>query len=99
MGQALLYIHWHPDPEIFRLGALGLRYYSLLFASGIITVYFLLRLDFRRRDIPLEVLDKLLIYVCAGVFIGARLGHCLFYEPAYYLQHPLEIETYISAPR
>ncbi|ANH82547.1 prolipoprotein diacylglyceryl transferase [Niabella ginsenosidivorans] len=85
------YIHWHPDPELFRIGGLGVRYYSLLFAAGIIIAYLLLKKSLLQQKIPVAVLDKLLIYVVIGTFLGARLGHCLFYEPGYYLHHPLEI--------
>ena len=86
-----LYIHWHPDPELFRIGGLGVRHYSLLFATGILTAYLLLKKSFLQREIPVAVLDKLLIYVVVGTFLGARLGHCLFYDPGYYLRHPVEI--------
>lgn len=89
----LLYIHWHPDPEIFRIGSFALRYYSLFFVCGIFLAYFLLKQTLRygkatTHSLPL---DKLVVYIIAGTFIGARLGHCLFYEPDYFLQHPLEI--------
>jgi prolipoprotein diacylglyceryl transferase len=46
---------------------------------------------FKLEKIPIEVLDRLTIYVAIGTVAGARLGHCLFYEPSYYLQNPLEI--------
>jgi prolipoprotein diacylglyceryl transferase len=38
-----------------------------------------------------EMLDELLIYIAVGTVVGARLGHCFFYEPRYFLQNPLEI--------
>jgi prolipoprotein diacylglyceryl transferase len=50
-----------------------------------------MRKMFRNEGIADEVLDRLTIYVAIGTIVGARLGHCFFYEPAYYLQHPLEI--------
>jgi len=46
---------------------------------------------FRNENLGEEVLDRLTIYMAVGVIVGARLGHCLFYEPAYYFKHPLEI--------
>lgn len=46
---------------------------------------------FKNENLSEEVLDRLTIYMAVGVIAGARLGHCLFYEPTYYLQHPLEI--------
>jgi len=46
---------------------------------------------FEKEKIPIDNLDKLFIYGVVGIFVGARLGHCLFYEPSYFLKHPLEI--------
>jgi len=51
--------------------------------------YFIVRGIFRREHKPESDLDRLLFYMLAGTIIGARLGHCLFYEPAYSLRHPL----------
>ncbi|WP_028298129.1 prolipoprotein diacylglyceryl transferase [Olivibacter sitiensis] len=85
------FIHWGVSPEIFSLGSLSVRYYSLLFAGGIIICFLIMKQVFERQKYPLELLDKLTLYVVLGTVIGARLGHCLFYEPQYYLEHPLEI--------
>lgn len=89
----LNYITWDVSPEIFRIPVLNLeiRWYGLLFASGFFMAYFVISKMFRRENIPIEVLDKLTVYVFLGTVIGARLGHCLFYEPEYYLSHPLKI--------
>lgn len=86
-----LMIHWNPSPEILSLGPLSLRWYGLLFASGFVAAYLLLKKIFNRQKIPLQVLDRLLMHVAVGTVVGARLGHCLFYDPTYYLSHPLEI--------
>jgi len=85
------FIHWDLNPEIIRIGGFGLRYYSLLFVSGIILGYLLLKKIYTLENIHLQQLDKLSIFVILGTVIGARLGHCLFYEPNYYLKFPLEI--------
>lgn len=87
----LNYIHWNIDPVIFNIGGLGIRYYSLLFVSGLILGYLILKEIYRLENISIEQLDKLALYVFLGTIIGARLGHCLFYEPGYYLKHQLEI--------
>lgn len=89
--QYLSFIHWHPDPEIFRIGAFGVRYYSLFFAAGIVSAYVVLKKVFIREKISVTLLDQLSVYVVVGTLAGARLGHCLFYEPGYFLHHPLEI--------
>jgi phosphatidylglycerol---prolipoprotein diacylglyceryl transferase len=84
-------IPWNPDPEIFRLGPLAVRWYGVLFASGFFFGYLIMRKFFKNEGIGDEVLDRLTIYMAIGTIVGARLGHCLFYEPAYYLSNPLEI--------
>jgi prolipoprotein diacylglyceryl transferase len=85
------YIHWNIDPEIVNIFGISLRYYGLLFAGGLILCVYILRWIYKRENIPSEHLDKLSIYGIIGIVVGARLGHCLFYEPSYYLSHPLEI--------
>ena len=81
----LLYIHWHVDPVIFRVGNFGLRWYSLLFVSGFFLGWYIFRYFFRREKISEKLLDPLLYTLLAGTIVGARLGHCLFYQPDYYL--------------
>ena len=83
----LLAINWHVNPEIFSIGALSIRWYSLLFISGFILGWFIFRGFFRREGVPESLLDPLLYTLLIGTIVGARLGHCLFYEPAYYLGH------------
>ena len=87
----LLIIPWDVDPEIFRVGSLAVRWYGLLFASAFFFSYIVMNKIFKNENIGEEVLDRLTIYMAIGVIAGARVGHCLFYEPAYYLQNPLEI--------
>lgn len=84
-------IPWDVNPEIFRIGSFAVRWYGLLFASGFLFGYFLFRKMFLNEGISEEVLDKLTIYTAVGTIVGARLGHCLFYEPSYYLSNPVEI--------
>jgi phosphatidylglycerol---prolipoprotein diacylglyceryl transferase len=87
----LNYIHWNPNPEIINIFGISIRYYGLLFAGGLILCIYILRWIYKRENIPSEHLDKLTILGIVGIVLGARLGHCLFYEPSYYLSHPLEI--------
>ncbi len=87
-----LILEWNPDPEIIRLfGSFSLRYYSLLFVGGLIAGYYVVKQIYRKEGLSIEDLDKLTLYVFIATVIGARLGHCLFYEPEYYLRHPLEM--------
>ena len=87
----LLQIHWNVDPTIFRLGPLAPRWYGLLFASGFLIGFYLMRHVFQREGRPEQDLDFLLLYLLGGTVIGARLGHILFYAPGYYFSNPLEI--------
>lgn len=87
----LLYITWNADPDLFHLGGLTVRWYGLLFALGFFLGYIIMWKFFRKEGIPASVLDELTTYMVVGTVVGARLGHCLFYEPAYYLSHPIEI--------
>lgn len=87
----LLIIPWDPNPEIFRIGSFAIRWYGLLFASCFLFGYIIMNKMFKNEGLGDVVLDRLTIYMALGTIIGARLGHCLFYEPAFYLKHPLEI--------
>lgn len=88
----LLQILWNPDPEIISLfGKLSLRYYSILFASGLLIGFYWVKSMYKKEGLPVEELDTLFIYIFLGTVLGARIGHCLFYEPEYYLSHPLEM--------
>jgi prolipoprotein diacylglyceryl transferase len=84
-------INWAPSPEIFSIGPIHIRYYSVLFVSGFIIGYYIFVKFFKREGLPVEILDMLLYTLLGSAVIGARLGHCLFYEPEYYLARPLEI--------
>jgi prolipoprotein diacylglyceryl transferase len=88
---SLLSINWDISPEIFSIGPFQIRYYSILFVSGFIIGYYIFVWFFKREKLPLDILDVLLYTLLGATVVGARLGHCLFYEPAYYLAHPIEI--------
>ena len=81
----LLAIHWNMDPVLVHIGNLGIRWYSLLFISGFVLGWFIFRYFFRREGISETLLDPLLYTLLIGTIVGARLGHCLFYQPDYYL--------------
>jgi prolipoprotein diacylglyceryl transferase len=86
-----LFIHWNVSPTIFDFGILQIRYYGILWALALIVSYILFNRFFKEEGWSQELLDKLTMYVVLGTILGARLGHCFFYEPDYYLSHPLEI--------
>lgn len=85
------YIVWNPDPVAFCIGSLEIRWYSLLWMLAIVLSYVVGQRLARTNGIEEKIVSSLFIYVFAGIFIGARLGHCLFYDWHYYSQHLLEI--------
>ncbi|MCT4639980.1 MAG: prolipoprotein diacylglyceryl transferase [Bacteroidales bacterium] len=84
-------INWNLDPEIFPLGPFSVRWYGLLFALAIYLGYVIIDKIYKSEGFKQESVDKLSFYTVIGMVLGARLGHCLFYEPEYYLSNPLEI--------
>jgi phosphatidylglycerol---prolipoprotein diacylglyceryl transferase len=87
----LLIVPWDVSPEIFRIGNFAVRWYGLLFAMSFFLGYIIMNKIFKNENLGENVLDQLTIYMAIGTIVGARLGHCLFYEPGYYLSNPLEI--------
>lgn len=87
----LLQISWDASPEIFRIGNLAVRWYGLFWALSFYIGYEIVFRMFKKERIPLAHVDKLLVYMAAGSIIGARLGHCFFYDFNYYWQNPVEI--------
>ena len=81
----LLYVVWNPDIEAFSIGPMSFRWYSLCWLIGIVIAYFVVRRLYKEQKIKDELFDPLLFYCFFGILIGARLGHCLFYEPQDYL--------------
>ena len=75
---------WNPDPVIFEIFSLQLRWYGLLFVSGFLVGFYIMQWMYKREGKDIKQLDRLLYYMFAGAVIGARLGHCVFYEPEYY---------------
>ena len=85
-------INWNLDPVIYWITeTFPLKYYGLFFMTGILLAFYVEKRIFAKENIPVENLDKLFIYVVVGILLGARLGHCLFYDPTYYFDNPLEI--------
>ncbi len=82
-----LYFVWDIDPEIVNFFGISIRYYSLLFISGLIFSGWVLKRMLPGTQLTVADLERLLLFAIVGVFVGARLGHCLFYEPSYYLHH------------
>ena len=91
METLFLHIDWNPNPYLFDLGWLKLKWYGLMFALAVLAGYWILVLQFRKRNLPVSQVATLVQYQFLGGIIGARLGQVLFYDLAYYLAHPIEI--------
>lgn len=87
----LLTILWNPDVDMFTLGGIHVRYYSVCWIIGLLLAYFIVRQLYKQQGAKEETFEPLFLYCFFGILIGARLGHCLFYEPSYYLSHPLDM--------
>ena len=85
MTALLNYIVWQPDLEAFHLGPISVRWYGLMWVTGIIVAYYVVRQLYKEQKIKDEIFDPLIFYCFFGILIGARLGHCLFYQPDYFL--------------
>lgn len=79
------YIMWSPSVEAFHLGPIVLRWYSLCWLVGLTLAYVIVRCLYREQGIKETLFEPLIIYCFLGIMFGARLGHCLFYEPGYFL--------------
>lgn len=88
---ALLFVRWNPDPVAFSLLGHDVRWYALCWVAGLLLGYAVMQWLYKRQRIPQEKFGPLFSYIFVGVIVGARLGHCLFYEPVYFLTHPVEM--------
>lgn len=90
-------ITWDVSPEIFSIGPiLGVgpivvRWYGLLFATSFLVGFQIMTKIFAKENKSEKDLNDLFFYMMVGTILGARLGHCLFYNPDFYLSNPLEI--------
>ena len=83
--ELLSYIFWDPDDTLLRIGSFGIGYYSLCWLAGLAGAYFMVKWLYRDQQIKESLFEPLFLYCFISILVGARLGHCLFYDPAYYL--------------
>ena len=89
----LLSIVWDWDPTLIMLGNLDIRWYGLMWAIAILVAERILAFAFKREGLPSRTIESAFLWIVLGTFIGARVGHCLFYEPETYLAEPWRIIT------
>ena len=81
----MLYIDWNPSIEAFSIGGFAMRWYALCWLIGLLSAYFIVRKLYKEQKIKDELFDPLFVYCFVGILVGARLGHCIFYESDYFL--------------
>lgn len=84
-------LRWNVDPELIHIGPIAIRYYSLMFVIGFFSMEKYVRHIFSKLGKNPELVSKLTVYIIVGTFLGARLAHCFFYDPEYYLKNPFDI--------
>ena len=88
----MLYINWNIDPVIFSIGPVKIQYYGLIFVTGLVLCSYIIGHIYKKENIySPDAMEKLFIYGILGIFVGARLGHCLFYDFEYFSSHIVEI--------
>lgn len=96
MKHPFAYVFWNPDPVLFDLGFYELRWYGVLFATGIALSYVTVRRGFCRAGLADAWFDTFAQAIVLGMFVGMRLGHFLFYEPMALVERPLEVVLPVS---
>ncbi|WP_111979522.1 prolipoprotein diacylglyceryl transferase [Algibacillus agarilyticus] len=84
-------MNWNIDPVLFSIGSVSIHWYGALFASAIMSGFYIMKWMYQKEGKSTDSLDPLLMYSVMGIIVGARLGHCFFYDPAYYFSNPLKI--------
>lgn len=82
---------WSFDPIAFSFGSIRVFWYGIFFATAILSALEFMKWVYKKEEKKEDSLDSLFLYAVLGVVIGARLGHCLFYDPFYYLSNPMKI--------
>lgn len=85
------FVRWDVNPELFNLLGREVRWYGLCWAIGLLCAVWIVQKIYESEKLPQKWFDSLFLYVVVSLIIGARLGHCLFYDPVFYLTHPIEL--------
>lgn len=91
----LLSVVWDFNPVLVSIGGFEIRYYSLMWAAALLVGAWIFSYFCKKEGKPQSLADSAFLYIALGTMIGARVGHCLFYEPEYYLLKPWAIITEI----
>ena len=86
-----LTVDWNPSPEIFKIGALSIRYYGLMFVVAFLLGIQIMKKIYKDEGVPLEYVDSLFMYIVIATLLGARLGEVFFYSWDNYKNNLLEV--------
>ena len=93
MTQSFLSVVWDVDPVFFSIGSFEIRYYGVMWALAILIGAKFFDNFCKREGLPQRVSESVFVYATLATILGARLGHCLFYDPMEYLSQPWTIIT------
>ena len=82
---------WNVDPIAFSFGSIRVFWYGIFFATAILSGLQYMKWVYKKEGKDVDELENMFIYIVIGIVVGARLGHCFFYNPAFYLAHPMKI--------
>ena len=86
-----LFVTWDVNPALLHIGSFEIRYYGLLWAIALGISAYIFHNIMQREGLSEKAFDSIFWFGVISTVVGARLGHCLFYDPGYYLTHPIEI--------
>ncbi len=86
-----LFITWDIDPTLISIGSFEIMYYGLFWVVAFMAAMEVFKRMLKHEGRDVKLVDSAFIYCFIATIVGARLGHCLFYEPEYYLLNPVEI--------
>ena len=80
------------DPVAISFGPFAIRWYALAYIAGLLLGWrYCLALAGRQPHlVGRQDIDEFLVWATLGVVVGGRIGYVLFYQPGYYLYHPIE---------
>jgi phosphatidylglycerol:prolipoprotein diacylglycerol transferase len=93
MYYSLAILFPHIDPVAISIGPIDIRWYALAYVTGIVLGCYYVGFLAKKQahNVTKAILDDLMTYIIFGIIIGGRLGYAIFYNPNYYISHPLEV--------
>lgn len=87
----MLSVLWNPSEVALQIGPIAFRWYALSWGLGLGLAYYVVYRLYKDQKLGADKFDPLFMYCFIGILVGARLGHCLLYDPGYYLNNIAEM--------